>query len=397
MICWLVYTCSYLGKLGYSANITKIEDAYSVSHSVAGMVSTFFFFAYGVGQIINGLFCKRYNLRLVVFCSLVISGAMNLLVVFVNNFNLIRYFWLINGASLSLLWPSLIRLLSETLDKKDIAKAIIVMGTTTACGTFLVYGLSALFVAVGSFKTTFILAGTLLPLISVVWFVLYPKFVNNKGVEEVKQDKIAISESPTKKVSLSFIICIFILGFFAVVDNFVKDGLTTWVPMILKETYNLPDYASILLTIVLPILAIFGTFVAVNVHKKIKDFVILSSVLFFVSGIFITVVILCLPTGQFVITLASFGIVACLMSGVNNIVTGMAPLYWKEKFNNSGFLAGILNGCCYVGSTISAYGLGFVAENRGWNFVFALLAGFCFLTVVVAICYAVISKIKSKT
>ena len=194
MLCWLVYTCSYLGKLGYNANITKIEEAYGVSHSVSGMVSTFFFFAYGVGQIINGLFCKRYNLRLVVFCSLIISGAMNLLVVFVNNFNLIRYFWLINGASLSLLWPSLIRLLSESLDKKDIAKAIIVMGTTTAFGTFLVYGLSALFVAVGSFETTFILAGTLLPLISVVWFVLYPKFVNNKGVEEVKQDEIAISE-----------------------------------------------------------------------------------------------------------------------------------------------------------------------------------------------------------
>jgi len=148
---------------------------------------------------------------------------------------------------------------------------------------------------------------------------------------------------------------------------------------------------------VLPILAIFGIAVAVNLHKKIKDFILLTGVLFLVSGIFILLVILCLPTGQFIITLASFGVVSCLMAGVNNVITSMAPLYCKEKLNNSGFLAGILNGCCYVGSTISAYGLGWVAENSGWNFVFALLASLCFLTVIVAICYAVIPKIKSKT
>jgi sugar phosphate permease len=46
-LCWIVYTCSYLGKLGYNANITQIENAHSLSHSTAGMVSTFFFFAYG--------------------------------------------------------------------------------------------------------------------------------------------------------------------------------------------------------------------------------------------------------------------------------------------------------------------------------------------------------------
>ena len=59
-LCWLVYTCSYLGKLGYNANIAKIEEVYSISHSTAGMVSTFFFFAYGGGQGLNGIFCKKY-------------------------------------------------------------------------------------------------------------------------------------------------------------------------------------------------------------------------------------------------------------------------------------------------------------------------------------------------
>ena len=48
-LCWLVYACSYLGKVNYSANIIRMEAYYQVNHSSAGLVSTLFFFAYGIG------------------------------------------------------------------------------------------------------------------------------------------------------------------------------------------------------------------------------------------------------------------------------------------------------------------------------------------------------------
>jgi OPA family glycerol-3-phosphate transporter-like MFS transporter len=156
--------------------------------------------------------------------------------------------------------------------------------------------------------------------------------------------------------------------------------------MILKEMYTLPDYMSILLTMFLPILAIFGTSVAVMLHKKIKDFVLLAAVLFFATALLIGLVILCLPTGLIVITLGCFGIVSCLMAGVNNIITSMAPLYWKDEIN-SGLLAGILNGFCYLGSTLSSYGLGVIADFGGWNAVFWLLFILCIIAVVTAVCY----------
>ena len=394
VLCWIVYTCSYLGKLGYSANITQIERVYDVSHSTAGLVSTFFFFAYGVGQIFNGIFCKRYPLRFVVFGSLLVSGFMNILVGVSDNFSLIKYFWMINGAALSVLWPSLIRLLSETLDKKDIGRAVMAMGTTVATGTFFVYGLSALFVAFGTYVIMFFLAGILLPLISLVWIFVYPKLVKPKEENAQTTERVR-GVLPQKKKLGGLWIPICILAFFAVIDNLVKDGLTTWVPMILKETDDLPDYASILLTILLPILAIFGTNVAVTLHKKIKDFIVLIAFLFSGAAICIGLVILCLPTGLFGVTLGSFGIVACLMSGINNIITSMTPLYWKERVN-SGLLAGVLNGFCYLGSTLSAYGLGTIADFGGWNKVFWLLFALCGMAVFVAICYCIANKRLAK-
>ena len=66
MLCWLVYTCSYIGKLSYNANIVQIGPAFGVTKDECGMVSSFFFFAYGIGQVVNGFLCKRYNIKYVI-------------------------------------------------------------------------------------------------------------------------------------------------------------------------------------------------------------------------------------------------------------------------------------------------------------------------------------------
>ena len=59
VMCWLVYSFAYLGRYSYNANITLIIDDYGVTKAQAGLVATFFFFAYGIGQIFNGILSNR--------------------------------------------------------------------------------------------------------------------------------------------------------------------------------------------------------------------------------------------------------------------------------------------------------------------------------------------------
>ncbi len=77
ILCWLVYTSSYIGRLSYNANIVQIREYFNVSYSETGLVSTFFFFIYGFGQIVNGLLCKKYNVKYTIFTCLIISSLMN--------------------------------------------------------------------------------------------------------------------------------------------------------------------------------------------------------------------------------------------------------------------------------------------------------------------------------
>lgn len=399
LICWLVYACSYIGKLGYSANIVNIEKDFNVTHAMAGMASTFFFFAYGAGQIINGIFCKKYNLKYLVFCVLLISAACNLSVGIIRNFIVIRVLWLINGAALSVLWPSLIRLLSETLKADYSPKVVVVMGTTVAAGTFAVYGLSALFVAIGNYRIIFYLASVILPAIALFWICFYDK-LTKACVAEKSDESIVSATSEEKrnskqKMSKVMFTSIVSLGFFAIITNLVKDGLTTWVPAILKEQYGVSDSIGIILTLVMPMLALFGTSVAVALNKKVHDFVGLCGIAFAV----IAVLTFCLTlAGEgvhgVVVTLGCLAGVSLLTSSANNVITGMAPLYLKNELN-AGLLAGIMNGLCYVGSTLSAYGLGAFADRFGWDAVFLLLAALSAACVIISVIY-LIFRIKSK-
>ena len=71
-LCWAIYTASYLGKYCYNANKSVIMSYFSIDKATAGLVGTCFFIAYGAGQVVNGLLCKKYNIRFVVFGSLLI-------------------------------------------------------------------------------------------------------------------------------------------------------------------------------------------------------------------------------------------------------------------------------------------------------------------------------------
>ncbi|MBQ3234822.1 MAG: MFS transporter [Clostridia bacterium] len=393
-LCWLAYSVSYLGKMSYSANIVQVEKFYDVTHASAGLVSTLLFISYGVMQIINGFLCKYYSSRFVIFLGLAVSGIVNLIVAFTDNFTLVTVLWFINGIALSFLWTAVIRTLSETLTKEYMAIASIIVGTTVAAGTFVIYGVSSVLVAINYFKGAFLFAGIVMPIVAVIWFIFMPRVVAKipkEAKEELKLEKVNASKLEVKHIYLS-VACFFLI---AIAINFIKDGLVTWVPAIMKDTYNLPESISIILTLALPCVAVFGNMMGVAIHKKITDFVTQVALMFLISAVLVGAVIAGLSLNVFIITIVCFAVVYLCVSSCNSLVTSMFPLFMKGKVN-SGLIAGVINGFCYVGSALSTYVLGAVADARGWNAVFWLLFIICVAVLVVWLVYQIVYQIFRK-
>ena len=83
------------------------------------------------------------------------------------------------------------------------------------------------------------------------------------------------------------------------------------------------------------------------------------------------------------------------MAGVNNVITSIFPMMQKGKIN-AGTIAGVMDGFCYVGSAITAYGIGSLADKFSWHTVLYLFISVCIFTVLICAAYILITKLARK-
>ncbi len=394
ILCWLVYTISYMGRNSYSSNITRIEDFFSIKHADSGLVSTFFFIAYGVGQVVNGFLCKKYPKKYIFPIVLFCGAFINLLVFIGIPFTFYKYLWLVNGFVQSALWSTLVLTLGEYLHKENMARAIFFMGISAPVGTLFAYGTSSLFSLFANFKLSFIVACVSMSAVAILWLIFFNRSTKFGVVEKETVEEEKKTSTNTMVVASLGLLLVF-LAIFAVVVNLLKDGLQTWVPTILKEKFSLSDALSIFMSLALPILGAFGATLALFLNKIFKDYILLAGVLFLVSLICLGGVILLFQTTAWVAVLIAFACIVCFMFGVNNIITSMVPIYLRDRVN-SGKVAGVLNGFAYVGSAISSFALGSLADSNGWNSVFILLFALNAAMVLLTFVYVIFTKLKGK-
>ena len=388
IMCWLVYSMAYLGRYSFNANITLIIEDYKISNAQAGLVATAFYFAYGAGQIINGIFCAKYNKKWIFPIALTLSSIINMALFFGVPFFTIKYLWFINGLLQSCLWSSIISVLSKTMDDKHMKWALVPMSTTACVGTVVTYSASSLFVLFNNYRLSYLFGAVVMTLLGLIWFSIYSPELEIYQPQKEDQNSANLQNSKSGGV----IILTVLLCFFAITHNFLKDGLTTWVPKILKDRYGLGDSLSVLSTNVLPILGIFCSIMVIRLNEYIKNFVLLISLLFAVGAIG-TGGIAFFENMNAVMAVICFGTVVCMMHGINNITTSLAPLRLRDKVD-SGKMAGIINGCCYAGSTISTYGIGKLADNYGWQMVLNILFYLSVFSLLVGLLCAPLTKKK---
>lgn len=377
VIACLVYSFAYTGRYSYNANIAPIMAFYNVTRAEAGLTGTFFFFAYGAGQLIHAIFCRFYPRKYIIPGVLGVSAILNIAVFCGVPFGAIKYLWLLNGICQSVLWPTLVLVLSDTMDSVMMKRAVFAMSLTVVIGTVISYGGSAIFNLFDFFRGAFLLGAVLMVAIGIAWLVGYDVLtLENAGLAEAhaaSSEETAAGGGSRKRAANGALIGLFaVCGLFMAVDNFVKDGLNTWTPVILKERFGVGDSLSIVLTVALPFCGVFGAMLALRMNRKIRDFRALSGSLLLLLSVCICGILLSMKLESMVLTVAFLGVVSCFAHGINSIMTSIMPFAMRDKVN-PGFLAGLMNSAGYVGSTASAYGLGVIADRTDWNTVMYIL------------------------
>ncbi len=357
----LTYLTSYLTRINYGAIISEMVLSTGIDKSLLSMALTGSFITYGIGQIISGALGERVKPKLLISTGFFITVIMNLVLPICRNPYEMTAVWCANGFAHSLMWPPLVRMMSALMTQDEYKTVSVRVSWGSYIGTMIVYLVSPLIIEISSWKYVFTAAAICGIIMLVVWQIFAP------DVSAERKEKAVIdSESSTAK-GLFFSPALLLIFFAIICQGALKDGITTWMPSYISETFKLGSSTAILSGIILPIFSILCTQFFLTVHnKKLKNPVVCAIVIFAV-GSCSALALSIFSNAHAIVSILFSAILTGCMHGVNLMYISMLPAYFK-KIGKVSFASGLLNSFSYVGSAVSTYGIAALSESRGWSF-----------------------------
>ena len=168
-----------------------------------------------------------------------------------------------------------------------------------------------------------------------------------------------------------------------ILQGMLRDGLATWMPSLISDTFGISNAVSILTAVLLPIFAIIGIKIASAIQVKLEN-ELLSAALLYGVGFVLTLAMLPLLSASLVASVIVMSLITAVMHGVNLLLISRVPLHYA-KYGKISTVSGVLNAFTYIGSAASTYGFAVFSEKYGWYFTVGSWAVISFIGTVVCV------------
>ena len=356
-LCSLVYMISYVTRSNYSAVIAEMVTDTGLAKSALSIALTGSFITYGAGQLISGWFGDRVQPRTLIACGLAATGCMNLLIPLCNTPGQMAIVWCCNGLAQAFMWPPIVKIMFVALTPEDYSVGCVRVSWGSSVGTILVYLAAPLLILTLGWRSVFNFSAIFGFIGIALWLPFCPKIELNPKKRE------ATSKSSGGFRGILLPLALVMLGI--MMQGILRDGVTTWMPSYIAETFNLRNEISILAGVILPIFSIFCYSWANFLHMKIKN-PVLCALYIYITAALASGLLYCFCGESPIFSVALSAVITGCMHGINLMLNGIAPTIFA-KDGNVGIFSGLLNSCTYVGSAISAWLIPMASENAGWN------------------------------
>ncbi|MGL4735822.1 MAG: MFS transporter [Cellulosilyticaceae bacterium] len=380
---WVIYFISYIGRLNYAASMLEIGITEGYSKSQLGAVVTALFISYGIGQLISGFLGDRFSPKPLVTIGLCVSAICNLFIFSSNAYWQLLAVWFVNGFAMSLLWSPILKVFTLYMPKDYLHQCCFKIQSSVALGTCCTYVLASTLLIRFNWRMIFLVASILLICACILWNRLLADL--EAHVTPIQYEPVTPEESAARAATLTvdfkevflksglpcMLIAILMMGI-------LKDGIMTWIPQMITDTFAVNSSFSILLSALLPLVNLIGIWAAKRLYERNGQNDIKTSAVLYVASLISLILLTTFGTKQLIMCLILFAIVTSSMLGINTILVSVLPTYFAP-YNKVSTVAGILNSTMYLGSALCGYGLGRFTDSFGWTQTLWLLVGFAAL------------------
>lgn len=351
----LAYTISYVTRINYGAVISEMTRDTGISKSLLSLALTGSFITYGAGQVVSGVCGDRFQPKRLIFGGLAVSIFMNLLIPLCRSPYQMLAVWCVNGFAQAFMWPPIVRLMVGLFTLDEYKRMSIFVSWGSCVGTIFIYLVSPAIIALAGWRSVFLFSAVCGIVMLIVW---------QKRCPLLPEEKPKTEKSGSRSGLLSPLMLILFAA--AIFEGSLKDGVATWMPSYIAETYNISNLISILTGVVLPLFSMLSYEITTIVHSKwLKDAMLCSAVIFSAGAL--AALLLFASTGKnAVFSVVLSALLNSCMHGIGLMVTCIIPAYFA-KYGNAAKVSGFINAFIYVGSAASTYGTAVIAEHAGWS------------------------------
>ena len=364
----VAYMVSYITRINFGAVISEMELATGIGREHLSLSVTGSFITYGLGQIFSGFFGDRVSPKRLILIGFLLATLMNGAVPLCKSPYAMLAVWCVNGFAQSLMWPPLVKLMSSLLTSGEYSGVTIKVSLGSQVGTILIYLVSPLLIGLFGWRAVFLFSAAAGAVMLLVWWRLAPDIAPVR----VGKEQGSAATGAARRALLSASMPLILLAI--VLIGALRDGVNTWMPTYVSDTFSLGSEISILSGVVLPIVSSLCFLLSSFLYgRRIKNPVV-CAILFFFVGLFASLALYSANGRNAVLSVLLLALLYGSMHGANLMLVCMIPAFFK-RYGNVSLASGVINSCVYVGSAISTYGIAALSGTRGWGFTILVWVG----------------------
>jgi len=378
---WITYASFYLLRVNISIAMPSIMTEFGLTKTNMGVVLTSLFFAYAVGQFINGQLGDKLNSRRIITIGLITSAILNIIFgLTAGAIVLMSVLWGLNGYFQSMGWGPTVKAQANWFPKKIRGKISGRLGTSYIIGGALSWFLAGTIVKYFNWRFTFFIPAAICIVLAIHWYIRARNAPEEVGLPSLEEQEQGIERSEIKrdehigfKETLKITLLnpyVWFAGLALFGLNIVRYGFMSWAPTYMFEeqgaTISIAAYKAIAFPVAGGLGAIFAGWASDKLFKNRRAPVAFFMLLLLALFCYLYRIV---PGENWVISLVILLFIGFFTFGPHVLIVAALPVDLGSRKAASS-VTGFIDAMGYVGASLTGVGTGYLIDNYSWNAAF---------------------------
>lgn len=356
LVFYIAYVSIYIARLNLSMASPGLMEA-GLSDDRYGFIGTIFLVVYAVGRLVNGIISDKVQPWIMICTGLCLVGISNITISFFRPFIAFCILWGINAFGQSMLWSSILRLISEVYEPSVAKLKISYMVTTVALGNVIGILLGTFTIEKFGLNAAFYVPALISLTLAVIIFIFITPI---RCIEIPEKKHIPMHQILLKKEIQQLLMPIMFHGI-------MKDNISHWMTLYYAATYHIDLKNIAVFVLFIPVCGFVGRLLYPFLYKITGENEHKVSIL----GYFLCVAfsVLLFAVKEPITAAVSLGMLYLAVSIINTSYLSIYPMRYASS-GNVASVSGLIDFATYLGAGIGSAVYGMTVERFGYSFMF---------------------------